>query len=176
MLFLQYISLTYCKNVRYANYVNVRNSVKFAPVYVDKVSDCEVLFNRIMLFQDTDGLHERLNKIRQHNNDILYNPRCYTSPFGNRIAVKRSDYGNYEIMYRSGKSRGYYKSPFTLKNNEYGRIIYNDRYVEFDSRQWYYELHTINFINCDKSKYKEKIFFRKVPDYEYKDMQYLRYC
>lgn len=38
MLFIQYISLTYCKNVRYANHANVRNSVKFAPVYVDKVS------------------------------------------------------------------------------------------------------------------------------------------
>ncbi len=168
--------MTYYKNVRYANYVNVRNSVKFAPIVIDKIPDCEVLFNRIMLFQDTDGLHEHFNKIRHYNENVLYNPRCYTSPFGDRTAVKKSDDGNYEIMYRNGKSRGYYKSPFTLKNNEYGRIVYNDRYVEYDSGQWYYKLHTINFINCDKSKYREKIFFRKIPDYEYKNMQYLRYC
>ena len=174
MLFIQYISLTYCKNVRYANYANARNSIKFMPIAVDRISDCEVLFNRITLFQDTDGLCEHFNKVRQYDNSILYNPKCYTSPFGNRIAVKKSDDGSYEIMYRSSKC--YYKSPFTLKNNEYGRIIYNDRYVEFDSGQWYYELHTINFINCDKLKYREKMFFRKVPDYEHKDMQYLRYC
>ena len=111
----------------------------------------------------------------QYNSDVLYNPKCYNSVFGNRIAVKNSDSGNYEIMYRDKQSRGFYKNPFTLKNNEYGRIVYNDRYASFGS-DLYYELHIINFLNCDKSKYREKIFFRKVPDYEYKDMKYLRYC
>lgn len=176
MLFVQHISLTYCKNVRYANYANVRNSIKFAPVKIKKFSDCEVIFNRIMLFQDTDGLYESFNKIRQYSDNVLYNPRCYTSPFDNRIAIKKSGDGIYEIMYRDGKSKGYFKIPFALKNGEYGRIIYNDRYVEFDTGKWYYEIHIINFINCDKSKFREKIFFRKNPDYEYKNMQYLKYC
>ena len=176
MLFIQYISLTYYKNVRYANYANARNSIKFMPIAVDKISDCEVIFNEVTLFQDKDGLHTYYDKIRQCNENILYSPRCYTSPFGNRIAVKKSDDGNYEVRYRSDWSKVYYKSPFTLKKDEYGRIIYNNRNVEFDSGEWYYKLHTINFINCDKSKYREKMFFRKVPDYEYKDMQYLRYC
>ncbi|MDE5770313.1 MAG: hypothetical protein K2I06_01600 [Ruminococcus sp.] len=176
MLFVQDISLTYYKDVRYANYANVRNSIKFAPIAIEKISDCEVLFNMVMLSQNKEGLYENYNKIRQHNENVLYNPRCYNSPFGNRIAVKKSYDGNYEIMYRNGKSRGYYKSLFTLKTGEYGRIIYNDRYVEYDSGRWYYKIHTINFINCDKTKYREKMFFRKVPDYEYKNMQYLRYC
>ncbi|MCM1505941.1 MAG: hypothetical protein NC177_02245 [Ruminococcus flavefaciens] len=178
MLFVQHISLTYCKNVRYADYANARNAIKFAPVKIEKVPDCEVLFNQIMLFQNTDELHKYSNTTRKCNSDdpSLYNPQCYNFlPFDNRISIKKSD-RNYEIIYRDGKSKGYFKSPFTLKNNEYGRIIYNNRYVSSDTGKWYYELHTLNFINCDKSKYRKKMFFRKVPDYEYKNMQYLRYC
>ena len=153
----------------------MRNSIKFEPITARKIPDCEIFFNKISLFQSTNGIHEFLNKNRQYNSDVLYDPRCYTSVFGNRIAVKNSDSGNYEIMYRDKQSRGFYKNPFTLKNNEYGRIVYNDRYASFGS-DLYYELHIINFLNCDKSKYREKIFFRKIPDYEYKDMKYFRYC
>lgn len=177
MLFVQKIELKYKKDVRYPEYAMIRQSEKFRPMNLKNSEvDGKIIFNDIMLFQDTDGLYEDYNKIRQYNDEAFYNPRCYYSPFGERIAVKESDGGSYEIMYKNKTSHGYYKNPFTLKNNEYGRIIYNERNIGEYTGIWYYYLIAYNFINCDKSGIREKMFFRKSPDYEYKDMKYLRYC
>ncbi|MDE5834652.1 MAG: hypothetical protein K2H26_03930 [Ruminococcus sp.] len=90
---------------------------------------------------------------------------------------------------RRGRNEGYWNnnSPFSytdvinqtafiLTPDTYGRILYNDRVVTNHTEIWYYRIHTLNFINCDRSKFREKIFFKKTPDYEYKNMQYLKYC
>ncbi|MDE5770312.1 MAG: hypothetical protein K2I06_01595 [Ruminococcus sp.] len=204
MLFVQYISLFYGKDVRYANYANVRNSLRFAPIVTDKIPDCEVLYQKIFYRQYAGGMEKYHDKIKTFgkeiftagNRDLL----CGYEKLIHHTRIFRED-DRYKIMFcndsyycfnghkRRGHNEGFFdksspfchrdlinETAFTLKTDEYGRIIYNDRYVEYDSGQWYYGLHTINFINCDKSKYREKMFFRKIPDYEYKNMQYLRYC
>lgn len=177
MLFVQKIELKYKKDVRYPEYAMIRKAEKFRPVNLKNPEEYgEIILNNIMLFQNTDGLYEYYNRIRQYDEEAFYNPKCYNSPLGERIAVKKSDNGSYEIMYRNKVSNGYYKSAFVLKNNEYGRIIYNERSVGYDSGIWYYSLVTYNFINGNKSGTREKMFFKKVSDYEYKDMKYLRYC
>ena len=66
------------------------------------------------------------------------------------------------------------ETAFILEKNQYGRIIYNNRYVDPDSQNWYYGWHVYNIINCDVSECKEKMFFKKNPDYEYKQLLDLR--
>ena len=177
MLFVQEIILKYKKDVRYPKYAMMREAEKFRSFNVkDSDIESEIFLNKIMLSQDTDGLYENYNKIRQYNDEAFYNPRCYNSLFGERIAVKKSDDESYEILYKAKNSHGYYKKTFNLKNNEYGRIIYNERNIGEYTGIWYYYLNTYNFIKCDKSEIREKMFFRKKADYEYKDMIYLRYC
>lgn len=66
------------------------------------------------------------------------------------------------------------ETAFILKKNQYGRITYNNRYVDPDSQNWYYGWHVYNVINCDLADCKEKMFFVKNPDYEYKQLLDLR--
>ena len=58
MLFVQEIALQYTKTVRYGNFANARRAVKFFPVEFDKadISD-EILFNKVELYQEPDGIH-----------------------------------------------------------------------------------------------------------------------
>lgn len=204
MLFVQYICLTYYKDVRYANYANVRNSIRFAPIAIEKVPDCEVFLQKVSLYQGVDGIKKYGAGFKEYGGEIFTaGSRDPVHNYRNLIHNIRmfKDNDSYKIMFcddryykpfNSFKRRGHNEefmnnnSPFsytdiinetvfTLKPDEYGRIVFNERHVTMDE-QWYYMLNTINFINCDKSKYREKMFFRKVPDYEYKNMQYLRYC
>lgn len=66
------------------------------------------------------------------------------------------------------------ETAFILGKNEYGRIIYNNRYVDPDSQWWYYGWHIYNIINCDMSECNEKMFFKKNPDHEYRQLLDLR--
>ncbi len=66
------------------------------------------------------------------------------------------------------------ETAFVLRKNQYGRIIFNNRYVDPDNQMWYYGWHIYNIINCDISECKEKMFFEKNPDHEYKQLLDLR--
>ena len=66
------------------------------------------------------------------------------------------------------------ETAFILEKGEYGRIIFNNRYVDPDSQHWHYGWHVYNLINCDISECKDKMFFEKNPDHEYKQLIDLR--
>ena len=87
-------------------------------------------------------------------------------------------YGHNEA-FNDGNSIYYHRdflneTAFILGKNEYGRIIYNNRYVDPDNQHWYYGWHIYNIINCDISECKEKMFFEKNPDFEYRQLLDLR--
>ena len=63
-----------------------------------------------------------------------------------------------------------YETAFVLGKNQYGRIIFNNRYVEPDTQRWLYGWHVYNIINCDFADRHEKMFFEKNPDYVYKQL------
>lgn len=203
MLFVQHIAITYYKDVRYANYANVRNSIRFEPIVIEKVPDCEVLCQRVGMHQGVDGI-KKYTSFKEYGEEIFtvdnIDPCRNYYRFIKDIRILKIN-GDYKIRFcddrsftrhnafkRHGHNESFTdnNSPFcytdiinetvfNLKSDEYGRIIYNARHVTMDE-QWYYILYVVNFINCDRSKYREKMFFRKNPDYEYKNMQYLRYC
>jgi len=66
------------------------------------------------------------------------------------------------------------ETAFILGNNQYGRILFNNRYVDPDSQAWHYGWHIYNIISCDISECKEKMFFKKDPDYVYRQLLDLR--
>ena len=214
MLFVQEIDLWYRKDVRYPEYANMRNALKFVPVKTDNVNlDCDVFYHYSKLKQSPDGIqttweyHERLGE--EIFTDGSRDPMQNLINLIHNIRIFREN-ENYKIMFcddyffvrndlyfkdrsgmskRRGRNEGYWNnnSPFSytdvinqtafiLTPDTYGRILYNDRIVMHHTETWYYRMHTLNFINCDRNKYREKIFYRKVPDYEYKNMQYLKYC
>lgn len=74
----------------------------------------------------------------------------------------------YELIYRS-----YDKKMFTLKKGQYGRVMYNYRRVDRETRRCIYTVCILNYLNDDRNKFREKIFFRKEPDYEFRDMKIL---
>ena len=214
MLFVQEIDLWYRKDVRYPEYANMRNSLKFVPVKADNINpDCDVFYQYSKLKQSPDGIqttweyHERLGEeiftagsrdpmenLRNliHNIRIFRENENYKIMFCDDYFFVRNDLyfeNRSGVSKRRGRNEGYWNnnSPFSytdvinqtafiLTPDTYGRILYNDRIVIHHTEIWYYRIHTLNFINCDRNKFREKMFFRKVPDYEYKNMQYLKYC
>lgn len=66
------------------------------------------------------------------------------------------------------------ETAFVLGKDQYGRIIFNNRYVDPDTQRWSYGWHIYNIISCDIAECKEKMFFRKEPDYEYRQLLDLR--
>ena len=75
------------------------------------------------------------------------------------------------IFYRQDKLN---ETAFILGKGQYGRIIYNNRYVDPDSQNWYYGWHIYNIVSCDISECKEKMFFKKEPDFAYRQLLDLR--
>lgn len=66
------------------------------------------------------------------------------------------------------------ETAFILEKNQYGRITYNNRYVDPDSQRWYYGWHIYNIVSCDISECNEKMFFEKNPDFVYRQLLDLR--
>lgn len=214
MLFVQEIDLWYRKDVRYPEYANMRNSLKFVPVKTDNINpDCEVLYQYTSLYQSTGGIDKSREYYKGFGEEIFTagsrDPMENLRNLIHNIRIFKEN-ENYKIMFcddyffvrndlyfedrsgvskRRGRNEGYWNnnSPFSytdvinqtafiLTPDTYGRILYNDRIVMHHTEMWYYRIHTINFISCDRNKFREKMFFRKVPDYEYKNMQYMKYC
>ncbi len=173
MLFVQQIEIEYRKNVRYANFAQMRNAIKFYPVKIDRAEmQQDVLFHSVKLYQDTDGMHDRGSKCRQYSEDQLFDGKFYRSPFGRKIAVKPLGEDQYEVHFYGG----FDKTAFVLRKDQYGRIVFNERNTYYDTGEWYYQLFVFNFVCCERDCFREKLFFNKNPDYEFDGMKYLRYC
>jgi hypothetical protein len=164
--------------------------------------DCEVLLQKIILNQTVNGIekYNNITELKKYGDEIFTLGKRNTDytyrHLIHHIRILKND-DNYKIMFcddyfylqhlkRRGHNENYMdktapfsytdilnETAFILNPAEYGRIIYNERYVGHDTGKWYYGLHTYNIISCDKSDFKEKMFFRKNPDYEYKQLEKL---
>lgn len=59
------------------------------------------------------------------------------------------------------------ETAFTLMEGQYGRILYNERRVEDDTGEWYYQLHSINLKNLMNDAVQADLFLAQKPDYMY---------
>ena len=174
MLFVQNIILQYEKDVRYANYADQRKSIRFWELPSVDLEENEVFLHRVRLCQNKINIRCCRNTIKSYGTEVLYDGHFNNSPFSGRIAVAKSD-DSYQIKYCGKHDLGFYSTKMTIGKNKYGRVIFNKRDTYAYSGIWYYEINIYNFINAEYSAYKKKMFFKKEPDYEFKDMKWLRY-
>ncbi len=61
------------------------------------------------------------------------------------------------------------ETAFFLKHGQYGRVIWNERKIDWDTGKWYYQLHALNLLYSDKMP-EVDIFLTGKPDFEYKQI------
>ncbi len=160
--------------------------------------DCEVFLQTELFQQYPDRIQNTASFYRQFGVEIFTEgSRSYEEKRHQLIEYLRIFKGenSYKLMFcdesyyplkRYGHNEAYnemhspmihsdrlYESAFCLKDGEYGRIIFNNRYVEHDTGKWFYTRTVYNCLNCDKAAYREKMFFRKKPDFEYTSLEHL---
>ena len=175
MLFVQCITLRYMKDVRYANYADQRKSIKFWKLPDVKPKENEIIFSKVFLYQTTDKINCFCNSLRSFGNGSFYGNGVNNTPFSNRLAIVK-DGDSFKIKYCGMHGNGFYSTKIILQPNEYGRVMFNERGGYDYTGIWYYDLIIYNFVNASYSSFNNKIFFKKKPDHEFTDMQYLRYC
>lgn len=178
MLFIQYIELTWHKDVRYPNYAQQRRALRFAKVEKPRESleGCEICYFRHEYGQSTEGITEWSSTKKRYQlfgEEGFYNGRGDEGRYAHKIAVLPDD-GGYSILYCLHKGKSYYTPKFTLKEGEYGRIIFSERRVYFDDGGWYYVQGIYNLINGRADKFSPKMFYQKDTDYLFEDMKYLK--
>ncbi len=62
------------------------------------------------------------------------------------------------------------ETAFLLKKNQYGRIVWNERRVDYDLGTWYYELHIYNIFYAQGQDVPKNIFVRTEPDFVYQQI------
>lgn len=60
----------------------------------------------------------------------------------------------------------------SLKQGQYGHVIWNERKTDWDTGEWYYQLHALNLLYSDKMP-EADIFLTGKPDFEYKQIAVL---
>lgn len=66
------------------------------------------------------------------------------------------------------------ETAFILEKGQYGRIVWNERKTDFDTGEWYYQLHILNLYHLWDNVLKSDIFTVHVPDFEYRQMAELK--
>ena len=169
MLFVQSITVNYEKDVRYPRFAAERRNMRFFALLCEKPSvDAEALVDSRIIEQNSRFINGRAFSTKTYGSQIFDNEDGYNLPVDNVVrVVKRED--GYDFFFKSCN-----KKAFTLKEGEYGRVMYNYRRIDRDTRSWVYTECILNYYCADRSRFREKLFFRKKPDFEFRDMRSLR--
>lgn len=62
------------------------------------------------------------------------------------------------------------ETAFILKPNQYGRILWNERTIDWDTGEWYYYVRTYNILFLPDGISRADIFVADEPDFIYKQM------
>lgn len=178
------------------------NPRKFVDVQPTKENmlDCEVLVQYENFWQYPVKIHSYGTKFRQFGEEILSegdnDPFCNwhnmlqnirLSKEGDVYRVRFCDDGDFLCRSkRHGHNESYNTShspfahkdklnetAFCLSDGDYGRILYNNRYIDHDTGKWIYTRNVYNIICCEKAAFREKMFYRKKPDSEYTNLMSL---
>lgn len=66
------------------------------------------------------------------------------------------------------------ETAFVLKEGQKGRIIYNGRFSDYDTGQWWYEQTAVNIANISFEKFRGDIFLSSEFDFSYRQLAHLR--
>ncbi len=65
------------------------------------------------------------------------------------------------------------ETAFSLELGQYGRVVWNERNMDYDTGEWYYQLHIINLLHYPNEIPKKDIFLSHKLDFAYKQMAVL---
>lgn len=194
MLLVQDICLSWGKKERDSAYAEKRTD--FPIVYpLDKLPDTfhgEVIVHCLSFWQQ--GIIFQSS----HMNDG-YRFQSYASVQDlNLINLSiRLDAGSYEVTFfhderrggrpvRQGHNKDYHnidsplyrhdilnETAFSLGRGQYGRVIWNERKIDYDTGEWFYQLHASNLLHYPGKMPEADIFLIGRPDFEYKQMAVL---
>lgn len=189
MLYVQYINLLWNKDSRNSIGDKIRSDMALS-------YDINIKFN-FNNFKSNDIFINTIN-FRQHNNKIMLvcSERCdfyksvkdlslpciYLYKNNDEYIVKYKYDRKSGMPFRRGHNEDYNnkdslffgidvinEKAFILGYGNYGRIIYNGRFVSEDS-SWYYNLNIINFISADNNIYRLNMFKNTSINYIYKQI------
>lgn len=65
------------------------------------------------------------------------------------------------------------ETAFSLKQGQYGRVLWNERKLDQDTGEWYYRLHIVNFLAAPEKTPEPDVFLTRSPDFVYQQMAVL---
>ena len=194
MLLIQDIALSWNKNERSSIYAKKRT--EFSTAYpLDKLPDSicgDILVHRLKFLQKGT-----IFQTLQINS--IYRFQCYSSAQELNLAnlSVQPEVDGYKVTFfyderRSGRPvrRGHNKdynnkdsslyrhdilneTAFFLKPGQYGQLLWNERKIDYDTGEWYYQLHVVNLLYYLGKMPETDIFLTRKPDFEYKQMTVL---
>lgn len=182
MILIQHVKLYWCKECRGAPYSTIRNKMPKAFNLPKSFFDYNPIgypSHYVFMIQNKDGIHENINKkyiISEYENirvgaiEIIKLDNRYVFRYKydfHRAIPQMHKYNPKISMYVDLE-----EFAFELLDNEYGQIIYNGRFVDYDTGEWYYNLDILNFVPVDFKKTSLDIFNSK-PDKIYKKINIL---
>lgn len=66
------------------------------------------------------------------------------------------------------------ETAFILMQGQYGRILWNERNTDYDTGEWYYQLHVYNMFYLEDKSFRADIFVVNQPNFEYRQLAQLR--
>ncbi|MGL5436907.1 MAG: hypothetical protein ACRDBO_16170 [Lachnospiraceae bacterium] len=183
MLLLQHINLYWDKVCRGAPYSTERNQMVMAYELPKKFYDYySVGFptHYVSFMQTKDGIGES-------NNRIIICTKYDEIRYGAlELYLEGSDYRvNYRYDFHRGAIPERHKydvgisryialneTAMVLAPDEYGRLIYNGRFKDYDMGSWYYQLDIVNIINVTED-FSPRIFLEQEPVKEYRQIAHL---
>lgn len=184
MLLTQHIKVHWDKGLRGAPYSTARNQMpKAYDLPRGFFDDNPVGYpaHYVYLVQAQSGFSERMNRkdtmteyenIRIGAMEMIHQGDAYELRYRydlHRAIPARNKYDPQISMYV-----GLDEVAMTLGPHEYGRIIYNGRYTDYDTGSWYYNIDIMNIINLSEEKTPLHIFTSKEPDKSYHQIAFLR--
>lgn len=182
MLLIQHIKIYWDKSCRGAPYAIDRSHISKGyqlPKTFYYNTAIGYPLHYLYLQQDKDGFKEVINRteritdfdnVRVGALEIITESDSYKVNYRydfHRAIPERLKYSNEISMYTPLN-----ETAFTLAQGEYGRVIYNGRYTDFDCGIWYYNLDIINIKNITEPSNLD-VFINEEPQKEYKQMAYL---
>lgn len=190
MLLIQNINLCWSKNERGTDYAEVRR--QFPPAYpLEKnmpMGNVVVHYLHFLqsgercidsILENRDYRVQRYCSVEEVN---LANLSIVPCPCGFEVSFyydeRRSgrpfrrghnkDYNNPQSpLYRKDCLN---ETAFVLKPNQYGRILWNERTIDWDTGEWYYYVRTYNILFLPDGISRADIFVADEPDFVYRQM------
>lgn len=194
LLIIQNINLCYGKKERTSVYAKIRAEFPFSYLF-DKLPDTfhgNVMIHRLSFYQK-ENIIKRL-PVKDNYRFQFYNS---VQDLNLTNLTIQSSLEGYEVIFfydenrsgqplRRGHNKDYHninsllyrhdvlnETAFFLKKEQYGRIVWNERKIDYDTGEWYYQHHIINLLHYSGKTPEIDIFIKRRPDFEYKQIAVL---